>query len=53
VGAERFGVEATRITDVRLEEEPQQVIDSIARHLARRHRDRSAYSGRSPGSPSG
>jgi very-short-patch-repair endonuclease len=45
------GVEITRITDVRLEEEPDAVMERLRSHLARRRRELAAYFGRSPGSP--
>jgi very-short-patch-repair endonuclease len=34
-----LGVEITRVTDLRLEREPQRVMESLAGHLARRRRD--------------
>jgi len=38
------GIEVTRVTDVRLEEEPDQVMERLAAHLARRRRELAAYS---------
>jgi predicted transcriptional regulator of viral defense system/very-short-patch-repair endonuclease len=35
-----LGIEVTRITDVRLEEEPDQVMERLRSHLARRRRER-------------